>query len=448
MKKKSKLVDIKRFQHIDKVLLWTMIGLVLAGFYAIYSASIYTAFYAGDSVTKYLFVQAMGVFLGGSIYISCIFLPYKFYLRGTIIFIALIICLGLLIFVLTTPAVLGASRWITLGPFRFQPAEPMKIVYIIFLAYWFTKCEGYCYADGTKILKGLRLKGKKRQIFWQNNQGIISRFGILIGIPLIVTSIFAILLLLQPDNGSIIIMIIVFAVMATIVFIRKKFILTLLAILIALVLVALWAKDDIAALVIDKVGADSHIAVRFRAWLDPFADYEGDGYQISNSYIAIAKGGVAGVGNGNGSQKQGFLPEIHTDFILANISEEHGLIGISFILLMFLGMINQLISIAIRIENKQAKLTLIGIATLIFIQVFWNAGGISGLLPMKGLTSPFLSYGGTSVMFMIATLGIAQGIIAQENLELSYSKEEYTVQLNKQNCEKHENIHVNERNAW
>ncbi|MGL5915314.1 MAG: FtsW/RodA/SpoVE family cell cycle protein, partial [Culicoidibacterales bacterium] len=105
------------------------------------------------------------------------------------------------------------------------------------------------------------------------------------------------------------------------------------------------------------------------------------------------------------------------DFILANIAEECGLIGISVILLVFYFILHRSFTIAMRVEDKQAKLTIFGLMVLFFIQLFWNAGGISGLLPMKGLSVPFLGYGGTSIVFMIATLGIIQGITASTNYQ-------------------------------
>ena len=210
-------------------------------------------------------------------------------------------------------------------------------------------------------------------------------------------------------------MLLVFLVLSVAMFVRSKKVRTLIAVALILGCAVLFMKDVIAEPVIKFVGEDSHIAVRFRAWLDPFADYEGDGYQLANSYIAIAKGGVTGAGLGKGSQKQGFLPEGHTDFILANIAEEFGLFGIGLVLIGFYIIISQSFKIAMRSEDKQAKLTILGLMTLFLVQIFWNAAGISGLLPMKGLTAPLLSYGGTSILFMVILLGIVQGIAVRTN---------------------------------
>ncbi|MGL5548338.1 MAG: FtsW/RodA/SpoVE family cell cycle protein, partial [Culicoidibacterales bacterium] len=382
--------------------------LIIVGLFSIYSASIYSAYYAGESILKYLAVQTIGIVLGISIYFTSIVISYRFYLQPKMIAIALLVCLSTLIFVLTTPAVLGASRWISLGPLRFQPAELLKIVYVLFISYWFATFEQHCRLTTIRIFQWSSKKSK------QQYQKVWYQFGVYCGIPLAITAVFGILLRQQPDNGSIIVMLILLFVIVSAVFVKRYVTLGLLSLLLITAIFALSAKEEVSSAVLQKIPSESHISVRFRAWMDPFADYEGDGYQLANSYIAIAKGGIFGVGNANGTQKQGFLPEVHTDFILANIAEEHGLVGIGIICLLFFILTNRILLAALRIQDKQAKLTLLGLATLLLIQFVWNAGGISGLLPMKGLTAPFLSYGGTSVLFMISTLGICQGIIANE----------------------------------
>lgn len=425
-RKWKKFINIAQIRHLDLGLLMPMIILVGTGILAIYSASIYSTYYNGSSPLRYLIIQIVGGCIGLGIYFALAVIPYKKYLQPPVIIGALVACFILLIVVLFTPPVLGASRWIDLGLVNFQPSELTKIVFVLFISWWFVAFEQPCYQGGLELCRLFSLGVKApfqataRQQFkkiatskkkWTQNL-------VFWGIPLFVTLAIMVLLILEPDNGSMVIIFVLFATVFSILFIRKKGAKIILSLLLVAGALLIFNKDAVVGFALKALeGQDSHIAVRFNAWLDPFADYSGDGYQLANSYIAIAKGGVTGAGLGNGTQKQGFLPEGHTDFILANIAEETGLIGIGFILLTFYHILHRAFKVAVRVEDKQAKLTIFGLIVLFFIQFFWNAGGISGLLPMKGLSIPFLGYGGTSIVFMISTLGIIQSIATTTNYQ-------------------------------
>ncbi|MGL6009121.1 MAG: FtsW/RodA/SpoVE family cell cycle protein [Culicoidibacterales bacterium] len=424
-KKAKKLINLAHLKYIDVSLLFAMIGLIGFGFVAIYSASIYSTFYTGGSPVGYLIKQTIGLIIGLGVYLTLIVVPYKKYLSGGVILGALFSCFVVLIVVLFTPPILGASRWIDLGIFNFQPSELTKIVFVLFISWWFVNFEHQCYQAVLDFFQVIKLgvqslfSGKARNQFGKivKNQKKWVQNITFMGIPILWTILIVVLLILEPDNGSAIIILALFATMFSVLFIRKSKMKIFLCVALVCGVLAVFSKDALASGLLNVIGEDSHITIRLNAWLDPFADYEGDGYQLANSYIAIAKGGVTGAGLGNGSQKQGYLPEGHTDFILANIAEECGLIGISVILLVFYFILHRSFTIAMRVEDKQAKLTIFGLMVLFFIQLFWNAGGISGLLPMKGLSVPFLGYGGTSIVFMIATLGIIQGITASTNYQ-------------------------------
>lgn len=420
--KQTKLFRFAQLKYMDIGLFVAMIILVGIGIFAIYSASIYTAFYDGSSPLKYLAIQTFGFGIGIFGYLILTAMPYKKYLNIRLIGIGLFFSILMLVYVLTTDPILGASRWIDLGPVNFQPSELTKIVYVLFISFWFVRYENVCYDDGLKIMDLIKsgflapfqsLARKKAktivhdQRFWKR----IAKFW---GVPLFVTMLIMVLLKLEPDNGSMIIIFALFCTMFTIIFLRSRNMRLVLAALVVAGGLVILNKDLIAKVIIDNSGSD-HIVTRFNAWLDPFEDYQGDGYQLANSYIAIAKGGVTGAGIGNGTQKQGFLPEGHTDFILANIAEETGLIGIGVVFSLFYYILYRAFKIAQKVEDKQAKLIIFGLIVLFFIQMFWNASGISGLLPMKGLAVPFLGYGGTSIVFMVSTLGIIQSIATQTN---------------------------------
>ncbi|MGL4623830.1 MAG: FtsW/RodA/SpoVE family cell cycle protein [Culicoidibacterales bacterium] len=420
--KQTKLVRFAQLKYMDIGLFTAMVILVGIGIFAIYSASIYTAFYEGSSPLKYLVIQTLGLGLGLLAYFTLAVIPYKKYLNIKLIGIGLGLSIATLIYVLTTDPILGASRWIDLGPVNFQPSELTKIVFVLFISYWFVRYETVCYDDGMKLITLVKSSfvalfnptARKKVKRIAQDKRLWKRVATFWGIPLAIMLTIMVLLKLEPDNGSMIIIFALFCAIFTIIFLRSRKMRLILAGLVVAGGLVILNKDLIAQLIIENSGSD-HIVTRFNAWLDPFEDYQGDGYQLANSYIAIAKGGVTGAGIGNGTQKQGFLPEGHTDFILANIAEETGLVGIGAVFALFYFILYRAFKIAQKVEDKQAKLIIFGLIVLFFIQMFWNASGISGLLPMKGLAVPFLGYGGTSIVFMVSTLGIIQSIATNTN---------------------------------
>jgi len=149
---------------------------------------------------------------------------------------------------------------------------------------------------------------------------------------------------------------------------------------------------------------------RLLAYLNPFDYLQGSGYQIANGYIAIGSGGVKGNGLGNSIQKMGYLPEPHTDVIMAVISEELGILG-SIIVIGGLGFIVlRALSIALKAKDPHARMLAAGIGSMIGIQTFVNLGGLTGLIPLTGVPLPFISYGGTSVILMSIAVGILMNV--------------------------------------
>ncbi|TWN62291.1 putative peptidoglycan glycosyltransferase FtsW [Bacillus paralicheniformis] len=145
---------------------------------------------------------------------------------------------------------------------------------------------------------------------------------------------------------------------------------------------------------------------RLTSFSDPFQNENGDGYQLINSYLAIDSGGVWGNGLGNSVQKLGFLPEAHTDFIMAVISEELGGVGLLMIIGAYLLIMLRGVKIAAQIDDPFGKLLAVGITFQIMIQALFNLGAVFGLLPITGIPLPFVSYGGSSLMFMLTSAGI------------------------------------------
>ena len=149
---------------------------------------------------------------------------------------------------------------------------------------------------------------------------------------------------------------------------------------------------------------------RLEAFFNPFDYEQGFGYQIVNGYIAIGSGGLTGLGLGNSNQKYGYLPEPHTDFIMAIIAEELGLIGVLIVLCGLFFIVFKAISIALSTKDPQARMIAAGIGSIIGFQTFINLGGMLGIIPLTGVPLPFISYGGTSIIILSAALGILMNV--------------------------------------
>ena len=152
---------------------------------------------------------------------------------------------------------------------------------------------------------------------------------------------------------------------------------------------------------------------RIEMWHNPWADAQGNGYQLSQSLISIGSGGLLGVGLGRSRQKFLFLPEEHNDFIFAIVCEELGLIGASIIMLLFAALILRGYWIALHARDRFGSLLVVGVTTLIALQTFLNIGVVTGLLPTTGISLPFFSYGGTALSIQLAEMGIVLSVSRQ-----------------------------------
>ena len=149
-----------------------------------------------------------------------------------------------------------------------------------------------------------------------------------------------------------------------------------------------------------------HAMTRVKVWLDPFSDFRGKGWQGAQSLMAVGSGGVWGLGLGQGRQKHLFLPEPANDFIFAVICEELGMVGAILIMIVFAALILRGYQIALRAPDRFGSLLVAGITTQIAIQTIFNMGVVTGLLPVTGAALPFFSYGGTSLMMLLAEVGV------------------------------------------
>ena len=262
----------------------------------------------------------------------------------------------------------GACRWIPLGLFNLQVTEVMKIAVLIYAADFTVRKQNYMHS----VKKGL--------------------------LPmLLVMGLVGFLVLKEPDLGAYVMML---AISMGILFLGG---ITLTVFIMVLV--------GVLGLLVFMIFAASWRAARFFAYLDPWeiSNAQGKAYQLSHSLIAFGRGESWGVGLGDAIEKQHYLPEAHTDFILAIVGEELGFAGVMLILVLLFWLVKRAIEIgrtAIHLEHMFSGLVAEGIGIWIGVQTFINVGVASGLLPTKGLTLPFISFGGSAIMAVTAAVAI------------------------------------------
>ncbi|MGC4096774.1 MAG: putative lipid II flippase FtsW [Nitrospira sp.] len=261
----------------------------------------------------------------------------------------------------------GARRWLHLGPISIQPVEMVKLIAVIYLAAYLAKKEDRLQSFGEGVLPAVAV------------------VGLLSG-----------LVLLEPDLGTIVVIGLVTAGMLFLGGARVSHLLRLVPVALAAVMVLIWLSP--------------YRWQRLIAFLNPEKDPTGAGFQINQSFLAFGRGGLFGVGLGESKQKLFFLPEGHTDFVLALIGEELGLLGTGIIILLFALFAIRGFQIAARARMPFGRYLGIGITTLIGIQALINACVVTGLLPTKGLTLPFVSYGGSSLVMSLVGVGILLSI--------------------------------------
>lgn len=262
----------------------------------------------------------------------------------------------------------GSARWIDLGFYRLQPSEMTKIFMIMYLAAYLSRRRDEVHADWSGFLK-----------------------------PMAILGLLVVLLYLEPDHGA---MVILMATAFTMLFLAG-------ARLHRFMLFVMLSFAAVAALAILK----PHVISRLTSFLNPWADeyVYGEGYQLTQALIAFGRGEWVGTGLGNSLQKLYFLPEAHTDFILSIIAEETGLLGVGLVLALFVMLVIQAIRTGRAAEQQGAyfvSYVAYGIGILFATQTFINFGVNTGLLPTKGLTLPFLSYGGNSLLISCFIVGV------------------------------------------
>ncbi len=261
----------------------------------------------------------------------------------------------------------GARRWLRLGPISIQPAEMVKLVAVIYLAAYLTKKEDRITSFSSGLLP------------------VLFVIGVLSG-----------LVLLEPDLGTVVV---IGLVTIGLLFLGGAQVKHLMGL-------GLCAVPVVLVLVLGS----SYRRQRLLTFLAPWKDASNAGFQITQSFLAFGSGGPFGVGLGEGKQKLFFLPEAHTDFVLALVGEELGLVGTGAIILLFALFVVRGFQIAARARMPFGRYLGIGITLLIGGQALVNAAVATGMLPTKGLTLPFVSYGGSSLVISLLAVGILLNI--------------------------------------
>ena len=303
----------------------------------------------------------------------------------------------------------GAYGWIKVGPITVQPAEYLKIIIIWYLAQRFSKQQEEIGIYDFQVLT---------QNQWLPRSFNDWRFVLLVMIGS---------LAIFPDLGNATILFLVSLLMYSISGIAHRWFATILAILTTLATVILTTIKVIGVDKVSKIPVFGYVAKRFSAFFNPFDDVAGAGHQLANSYYAMVNGGWFGLGLGNSIEKRGYLPEAHTDFVFSIVIEEFGFVGASLILALLFFLILRIILVGVRAKNPFNSMVAIGIGGMILIQVFVNIGGISGLIPSTGVTFPFLSQGGNSLLVLSVAIAFVLNIDASEKRAKLYS--EYESQL-------------------
>ncbi len=354
------MFDRRLVQNFD----WSLLSLALIlGFFGL--VTLYSSVTAGAQVPQMEYYKQLVWYFVGLIFLVISFLfNYKIFDRwGHIVYI---LCISLLVGVLIFgEGSKGAMRWLKFGFFSIQPSELVKIAVIIILARYYSK-----HANTT----GLTLRE------------LINPF-LLVIIPFV-------LIVKQPDLGTAIMIVLIAGSMTVFVKIeRRSFLYLIVSGVISIPLVWFFLRE--------------YQKARILTFLDPDRDPLGTGYHIIQSKIAIGSGMISGKGFLKGTQNAlSFLPEQHTDFIFSVLAEEWGLIGSVIMLIVFLILIIKGLNVAYRCREPFGTILSVGITAMIFWQVFINIGMVMGLMPVVGVTLPFISYGGSSLITVMICIGL------------------------------------------
>jgi cell division protein FtsW len=347
----------------DKLLFVATLLLVCTGVVMVYSASAVMAMEKFQRPYWFLLKQLAWALSGLALMPIVMRIDYRHYRQRTVIWTALGVAGVALVAVLFGPRVNGATRWLGVGPFGIQPSELAKIAIIFFMAALLERRMERIDELGYSLLP------------------IAGVLGVVVG-----------LIYLEPDLGTAVCIVMIAVAMVFAAGINYRYIIGLLLVGLPMAYVLVMASE--------------YRRRRVAAFLDPWADPLGDGWQMIQSMIAVGTGGVFGRGLMGGVQKLFYLPEPHNDFIYSVIGEELGLIGSTLVMACFCVITWRGLRTAVRAPDRFGAFLAIGLTTMVVFQAFFNMSVVLGLLPPKGIPLPFVSAGGSSLLINLMGMGI------------------------------------------
>jgi len=356
--------------RMDKILLFSLISLAILGIFTLYAAV-----HHGD-ITIWQKQNLFWLF-GTAVFLSICFVPLRMIgLMTWPLYLTALLCL--LLIPLVGDVQMGARRWLNLGFIYLQPSELMKWALMIILAHWFASREP------TRLI----------------NFSVAAMLSIL---P-------AALILIQPDLGTALVLLSAACAMLLAAGIRWRWVFFAIAAS-PICLYLLWSNMH------------DYQKSRVLSFLDPQSDPLGAGYHVIQAGIAIGSGGIFGKGFLEGTQARlHFLPEQHTDFIFAVLAEEGGLIAVLLLLIFYALLVSRMLVIASRAHSRFGSLLCVGIATIFMLYIFINIGMVSGMLPVVGVPLPFISYGGSALVTMLAALGIVMRVAIESKDKIPWQR--------------------------
>ena len=357
----------KNIFRIDWILFAAALLLLGLGLAVLYPISHSANNFAGNDTSHFLRQAIFGV-LGLALFFLFSFSDYRIFRSlSSILFLVGIFLLAAVLFF--GKIVNGTSGWISLGFFNFQPVEIFKVVIAVVLAKYFSL--------------NVKTVHEPRHVF----------------ISLVPVAAAVLLILIQPDLGSALVIAGAWAGVLLLSGVKKS---VLAALVVAGILLSVFNWNFLLK---------DYQKQRIEVLVNPTMDPRGAGYNVLQSTVAVGSGGMWGKGLGHGSQSQlNFIPEKHTDFIFAVISEELGFVGVIFVLVLLMVVLLRLFVIARESRDNFGKLLVGAVSVIIFIQIIINIGMNIGIAPVAGIPLPLLSYGGSSLVATLAMLGIAQSV--------------------------------------
>ncbi|HDQ92740.1 MAG TPA: rod shape-determining protein RodA [Synergistetes bacterium] len=355
--------ELQKIVDADRLSLYCVLLLIAVGVISIYSALAGK----GDTALHFAFRQVAWAVMGVAAFMATFvagherLLKYSYWIYGiSIILLSAVLAAGI--------TAKGATSWFDFGAFRFQPAEPAKVALALVLASFLTRYPP---------------------------RGLVNIAG-----ALGLSSILCVLVLLQPDLGTVAVYAVMIFTALVMAGAPKKYLLVMIG-------------TVLGALPVGWSMLKEYQKLRMLVFINPSLDPLGAGYNVIQSRIAVGAGGLLGKGFLEGSQsKLHFLPEPHTDFIFSVFSEEFGFLGSSFVIVLFGVILWRMIRTALRTDDPRGKILVGSLSAWIWVQVFENVAMSVGIAPVTGLALPFISYGGSSLVSLGLALGLIQSVHA------------------------------------